>query len=163
MFLLMYFERKRVSLAEEGQRERGSERIPSRLRAVRTESDAGLELTNREIMTRAEIERWMLSWLNHPGAPPSFFCIIMSFKKLPLRIFIHSFIHSFIILNEPKDCQAKREWERHTMPSKMSLLIGESDYLPPKSPSSITALWCLMLLLGEKVHSAFYQLIPPGS
>ena len=31
--------------------ERGRERIPSRLHAVSTEPDAGLELTNREIMT----------------------------------------------------------------------------------------------------------------
>ena len=32
-------------------RERGRERIPSRVWAVSAEPDAGLELTNREIMT----------------------------------------------------------------------------------------------------------------
>ena len=35
----------------EGQRERERERIPNRLCAVSTESNAGLDLTNREIMT----------------------------------------------------------------------------------------------------------------
>ena len=35
----------------EGQRERERERIPSRLRTVSAEPDAGLELTNREIVT----------------------------------------------------------------------------------------------------------------
>ena len=35
----------------EGQRERGRERIPSRLSAVSAEPDAGLELTDREIVT----------------------------------------------------------------------------------------------------------------
>ena len=37
--------------AGEGQRERGRERIPSRLSAVSAEPDAGLEPTNCEIMT----------------------------------------------------------------------------------------------------------------
>ena len=40
----------------------------SRLRAVSTEPDAGLELTDREIMTRAEVRR-LLNRLSHPGAP----------------------------------------------------------------------------------------------
>ena len=35
-------------------RERGRERMSSRLRAVSTEPDAGFELTKREIMTRAK-------------------------------------------------------------------------------------------------------------
>ena len=33
------------------------------------EPDAGLELTNREIMTRAEIKSQTLNQLSHPGAP----------------------------------------------------------------------------------------------
>ena len=46
----MYFviERERVG---KGQRERGRERIPSRLHTDSTEPDTGLELTIREIMT----------------------------------------------------------------------------------------------------------------
>ena len=40
----------------EGQREEDTEsETGSRLQAVSTEPDAGLELTNREIMTRAEV------------------------------------------------------------------------------------------------------------
>ena len=41
-------------------RERGRERerIPSSLHAVREEPDAGLDLTNREIVTWAKIKSW---------------------------------------------------------------------------------------------------------
>ena len=35
----------------EGQRERGKERMPSRLHTVSAEPDVGLELANHEIMT----------------------------------------------------------------------------------------------------------------
>ena len=44
----------------EGQREREEDtelEAASRLRAVSTGPDVGLELTNREIMTRAEVRR----------------------------------------------------------------------------------------------------------
>ena len=52
LFFLMFLFilRERVS-AGEGQRERGRERIPSRLCAVSAEPDAGLDLTTCEIMT----------------------------------------------------------------------------------------------------------------
>ena len=50
-------------------RERGRERIPSRLCAVRTEPDTELEITNQEIMTRAKIKSQMLNRLSYPGAP----------------------------------------------------------------------------------------------
>ena len=40
----------------EGHRERERERIPSRLLNVSTEPDMGLELTNHEVMTSAEIK-----------------------------------------------------------------------------------------------------------
>ena len=43
-------ERERESKPGSG-RERGRERTPSRLRAVSTEPDMGLKLTNHEIMT----------------------------------------------------------------------------------------------------------------
>ena len=46
----MFIYRERVIEQGEGQRERG-EKIPSRLHAVSVESDAGLDLTNCEIMT----------------------------------------------------------------------------------------------------------------
>ena len=54
--VFIYFERERMHVHEQGRdRERERERIPSRLRAVSAEPDVGLELTNHEIMTLAEI------------------------------------------------------------------------------------------------------------
>ena len=48
---LTYFERDRDSTGRgEAERERG-ERIPSRLRVVRAEPGAGIELASREIVT----------------------------------------------------------------------------------------------------------------
>ena len=41
-------------------RERGRERIPSRLHAASTESDVRLDLTNREIMAQTKIKSWTL-------------------------------------------------------------------------------------------------------
>ena len=49
--LFIYFESKRVSEHELGKGQRKRERIPSRLHAVSTEPDVGLNPTNREIMT----------------------------------------------------------------------------------------------------------------
>ena len=47
----IYFERDRESTSGGGQRERGREKIPSRLHAVITDPNAGLNVTNSEIMT----------------------------------------------------------------------------------------------------------------
>ena len=49
--------------------ERNRKRIPSRLHAVDAEPDVGLELTNREIPTGAEIKSQTLNRLGHPGIP----------------------------------------------------------------------------------------------
>ena len=51
--MFIYFEigREKASQGTERERERWRERIPSRTRAVSTEPDMGLELTNCEIMT----------------------------------------------------------------------------------------------------------------
>ena len=56
-------ERERESArARRGGAEReGKERIPSSLHTVSTEPDAELELTNREIMNRAEIKSGTLN------------------------------------------------------------------------------------------------------
>ena len=54
----------------------GAEREGEReYHAVGTEPDAGLDLTNREIVTRAEIKSGTLNRLSHPGAPIN--CISM--------------------------------------------------------------------------------------
>ena len=42
-------------------KERGRERLPSRLCAVTVKPDAGFDPTNLEIMTRAEIKSQMLN------------------------------------------------------------------------------------------------------
>ena len=60
----------------EREQERGRERegdteseAGSRLWAVSTESEAGIELMNQEIMTWAEVG-CVINWLSHPGAAP---------------------------------------------------------------------------------------------
>ena len=47
---------------------RGRQRIPSRLRTVSTEPDAGLDSRNREVVTGAEIKSRRLNQLSHPSA-----------------------------------------------------------------------------------------------
>ena len=66
--LCIYFEREREreNMNEVGQRERG-ERIPSRFHTVSTKPDVGLELTNINVMTWAEIKSQTLGapgWLS---------------------------------------------------------------------------------------------------
>ena len=52
MYILFYFLRERETACEWGRgRERGRQRIPTRLHAVSTEPDAGLEPMSCEIMT----------------------------------------------------------------------------------------------------------------
>ena len=60
-------ERKRTHVGE-GQRTRGRQKTPSRLRAVGTEPDVGLEPMNREITTRARTMSRKLNRLSHPSA-----------------------------------------------------------------------------------------------
>ena len=57
--LLFIFERQRDSMSRGGAEREGDaeSEAGSRFRAVSTEPDAGLELTNCEIMTRAEVGR----------------------------------------------------------------------------------------------------------
>ena len=50
-------------------RERERERIPGRICTVSTGPDVGLELTNRDSMTRDEIKSRKLNQLRPPGAP----------------------------------------------------------------------------------------------
>ena len=52
------------------QRERERESQADRLHTVSAEPEVGLELTNCEITSRAEIKSWALNRLSHPGAPP---------------------------------------------------------------------------------------------
>ena len=63
----LFILRERVCKLGRG-RERERERIPSRLRAVSAEPSMGLELTNHEIVTRAEIKNQTLNRLSHLSA-----------------------------------------------------------------------------------------------
>ena len=78
LYMLFYFylfisERERArAWAREGQR--GRERIPSRVHAVSTGPDVGLDLTNCESVTWAEVQSQTLNWLSHPGTPEKGCC-----------------------------------------------------------------------------------------
>ena len=61
-----------------GGAERERER-ESRAELRRELEPTGLEPTNREIMTRAEIKSWTLDRLSHP-APPDTFLSVVSFS-----------------------------------------------------------------------------------
>ena len=68
-FLMFYFwETERQNMSRGGAEREGDSRIQSRLWAVSTEPNVGLELTNREIMTWSEVGSQMLNRLSHPGA-----------------------------------------------------------------------------------------------
>ena len=71
-FMCLYFETGADS-SSGGGAERGREierdRIPSKLRTVGAETDAGLDATDREITTGAEIKSRTLNRRSHPGAP----------------------------------------------------------------------------------------------
>ena len=49
-------------------RDGGREKILSRLCAISAELLVGLDSSNHEIMTGAEIKSWMFNQLSHPGA-----------------------------------------------------------------------------------------------
>ena len=63
---------------ERGGAEKGRERIPSRLCTVSTEPTEGLDLTNVENMTCAQIKSWTLNQLSYPGAPNFYFNFIIN-------------------------------------------------------------------------------------
>ena len=85
MFTYLFRERAQ---AEEGQKERERERIPNRLYTVSPEPDVGLEPTNWEIMTCAEIKSQTLNQLSHPGAPKTknYFKTLCSVSCCPKQI-----------------------------------------------------------------------------
>ena len=71
--MFIYFERERKTACRGGEeRDRETERIPSRLDTVSWKPVAGLrlELRNCKIMTQAEIKSRTLNQLSHPRAPP---------------------------------------------------------------------------------------------
>ena len=71
MFIIYFWDRDRARTGE-GQREGDTEsEMGSRLWAVSTEPNAGLELTDREIMTWAEVGR-LTDWATQAPLQPYF-------------------------------------------------------------------------------------------
>ena len=98
--MLMYSFREKACKQGRPERERERERIPSRLPAVSAEPDSGLELTDREIMTWAEIKSLPL---NGPKWYPlnrqitrhvNYFSIKLLFIKYCSNIFNDSSIYT---------------------------------------------------------------------
>ena len=65
----LFLRQKETEHEQRRVRERGRERIPSRLCAISKEPDGGLNPTNCEIMSQAEIKSHILNLLSHPGVP----------------------------------------------------------------------------------------------
>ena len=77
----IYFERERESMCKWGRgKERGRERIPSRLHTTSAEPDAGLQLTERWDHDLSQSQ--MLNQWSHPGAP------LLSISRQPKPIFL---------------------------------------------------------------------------
>ena len=60
--------RERKSASREEAERRRETKIPTTLCTVSAEPDMGLELTNREILTRAKVKSQMFKQLSYPGA-----------------------------------------------------------------------------------------------
>ena len=75
-FKFIYFEGEREQ-AGKRQTER-EKRIPSRLLAVSTEPNAGLDVANCETVTWAKIKSQTLNLLSHPGAPEDLFLKLLT-------------------------------------------------------------------------------------
>ena len=67
--MFIFFEERERGYKQGRGRWRGRERIPSRLGAVSTEPNAGLNLMNSEIVTSVETKSRRLNGLSHPRTP----------------------------------------------------------------------------------------------
>ena len=83
-------ERKSRGRGREGERE-----IPSRLHAVNTEPDVGLEPTSHEIMTWAEINSRRLNRLSHPGTWQLESILVLKGSKAMHFISVYLFILAY--------------------------------------------------------------------
>ena len=83
-----------------GQRERGRQGIPSRLRAVGAGPDAGLELMNHEITALAEIKSRTLNRLSHPGVPDIWFLLSEEVYLTPILLFKNYYLTGHEVTSE---------------------------------------------------------------
>ena len=79
-------------------RERGRERIPSRLPAVSAEPDLGLDFMNHEIMTCAEIKNWTLHQLSYPGASSRLFLLSYTWHTMLHYFQAYSIVIQFLYM-----------------------------------------------------------------
>ena len=86
--------------------------------AVSSEPDAGLELTNCEIVTWAEVGRWT-DWLSHPGAP-SVYC----FEKQELSYASRSLKGWLVALTHFTGEESKRSERWRHLPGATQLVSG---------------------------------------
>ena len=99
-----------------GEVERERQRIPSRVCVVSTERDAGLEFTNRNIITPAKIKSSMVNPLSHPGALS--LIIFNGYKKTWT---INFFFFKIYFLRERERAQVgKGQKERRTVGSELT-------------------------------------------
>ena len=119
LFVLFSFERERA-WAGEGQREKGRERILSRLYTVSTEPCLGFKLMNHEIMTWAKVKSWMLNWLSHPGPPRLWFRFRGTTKNCWARDRVETLYDMPISVY-------KRVWKRETVVGSLTLLKPSDD------------------------------------
>ena len=135
--------------SRQGGAEREGERIPSRLGAVSTEPNAGLEPPNGQIVTRADAKSRKLNRLSHPGAPtPAHACTsfpppaLLSFNALTsrtassVRISLSSRLFSrFDMKFHPStDLRFFRRLYSHCSPGAFWRIRTS---LPPRLPSAI--------------------------
>ena len=101
------------------QRERGRERIPSRLCTVSAEPDAALKFMNHEVMTRAEIENQMLSPLSHPVFPRSLLTLFFNFYLFLLVDLSFNFLEGKRAQTGERSRGTEKERERQCILSRL--------------------------------------------
>ena len=121
-------------------RERGRHRIRSRLQgqAVNTEPDVGFELTNREIMTWAEV-RCLTDWAT----------------QVPLNLYFIFKDHYFQIRSHCKVPSGHEFWGNTTQPSAKTIRAVSR---PGKSLKRVTDM-CILVWRGVPCHPGTEKMI----
>ena len=101
MFIYLFWESiHRVGVG--GRPRAGREGIPSKLQAVSEEANSGLSLTNREVMTWAEIKNQTFNLLSYPGAPGYLYFLVTvyhhTFSSFGFHLFMCVFVFRIMLL-----------------------------------------------------------------
>ena len=95
MFIYFWERERETEQEQEKDRKRGRHKIQSRLQAVSTEPNAGLDLTNHAVMTWAKLGR-LADWATQ--APLFFVCILKACQTQGHKYFLLFSSRSFIAL-----------------------------------------------------------------